>query len=690
MLKIIASNKIYLYIIPVFIVLWGVFVNYFSGPFFLNRIDPEFPYLLNGLNVAYPDFARIGHTDHPGTPFQLFTGILIRIIYWISGSENIVESVISDPELYLLWSSILLTIITALIVLIIGKVVYKNSGSLFGSFILQSTLFLNIVLIEVFSRYNPDRALIIYTLFFVIVCYKFLYQEKFSSRKMALYSGIIMGLGFITKVSYLPMLIIPFILISSFKNRLLYIGTFIIVSFILLLPVLNRFNDIYHFVIGMATHDGLYGKGDEQIINIDSFLRNLYLILIINISFCVILILSIRAFIRMMIKRELRIHHYKEFLLLLAFILCTLISILLVAKHFKNYYLAPVLTMAGIMFYVFWKLNEKIKYSRLIFTSLLIVLVGISIFYFAKKVPYGIINNQAIEVSRIYFEDHIPPNSYLLIESTWNPAPFIENGLVYGNVYVRYSYKYYRDYKKVYPNVYTYEGRNLPLKYFNMINVNTEAILKSGQEVFIYSNPLRNSGEIIAYLKDQAYKANIELAIDTVFHNDYNKEFFIKVKNASNWRIINNQKCGFEKHDVFSLLTDDELNPVHGNYKFDSIEVYRGLKSVVLDSIHWFSPKFKLYNIVEGDYIEVAIKIKTETDNEDWSLGVSSEKPYLDDFYYLQRESVGYITDQWQIVRLSFTVPKQPADSIVDVFFQYNGKEEIYLDDFEVTHFSDK
>ncbi|MFC2107559.1 hypothetical protein ACFLRY_04415 [Bacteroidota bacterium] len=684
------NTKPFIYLIPLLVLILGILINNFTGLFYPTRIDPEYPYLLNGLNATYPDFSRIGHTDHPGTPFQLLTGIFIKLIYWINGNGNITESVISNPELYLLWSSILITIITAFVVLNLGQVVYKNSGSIFGSLILQSTVLLNIVLIEIFSRYIPDRALIIYTFIFVILCYKYLYQEGFSSRKMALYSGLIMGLGFITKISYLPMLIIPLILINSFKNRILYIVTFIVVSFILLLPVLDRFNDMYQFVLGMATHDGLYGKGNEQIVNINSFLYNLNLIFKYNLSFCIIFLLSFVVFISMLFKSRLRNRSQKEFLMHLAFILATLISVILVAKHFKNYYLTPVFSMAGLMFYMVWKLKPIKRYFNLIFIVLFLVLIALPVYSFIKQIPTGVINKQANIVSIDYVKKHIPTSSYLLIEPSWQSSPFIENGLVYGNSYVRFRYKFYRDYKKVYPNVLTYEGKDFPLKYFRMINVDTEAILKSGQDIFIYATPSNNSSDLIAYLNEQAMRANIALSIDTVFNNDYNEELIISVSNSSNWRIINNQECGFEKHNEYSLLSDDGKNPVYGNYKLDSTELYSGQSSVRLDSNNYFSPKIKLNNIDEGDYIEVEIKIKEGKENDDWFLGVSSEKPYLDDFYYIKRESIGYITDHWQIVRLSFTIPKKPTDGIIDIFFQYEGNNVMHIDDFVVRHFSNR
>ena len=67
--------------IPVLSVIWSLVLNHLSGPHYLSRTDPEYVYLLNGMNVSLLEFDRIGHVDHPGTPFQLITGLFMTLGY---------------------------------------------------------------------------------------------------------------------------------------------------------------------------------------------------------------------------------------------------------------------------------------------------------------------------------------------------------------------------------------------------------------------------------------------------------------------------------------------------------------------------------------------------------------------------------------------------------------------------------
>ncbi|RLD54484.1 MAG: hypothetical protein DRJ05_14580, partial [Bacteroidetes bacterium] len=149
-------RKKLIYIIPAIVILWSQYLIYVVGPFYLTRTDPEMPYLLNGLNCAILEFNRIGHIDHPGTPFQLITGLFIRITFLLFGQGPIVEDVISRPEFYLTAASVMLTILTAFIILWLGKIILRSGGHFFGAIILQTSVFLSTVLINIPIRYIPD------------------------------------------------------------------------------------------------------------------------------------------------------------------------------------------------------------------------------------------------------------------------------------------------------------------------------------------------------------------------------------------------------------------------------------------------------------------------------------------------------------------------------------------------------
>ena len=59
-----------LWILPIFTLMWGIFILFYFDTFYSRNIDPEYPYLINGLNAAILKFNQIGHYDHPELLFK--------------------------------------------------------------------------------------------------------------------------------------------------------------------------------------------------------------------------------------------------------------------------------------------------------------------------------------------------------------------------------------------------------------------------------------------------------------------------------------------------------------------------------------------------------------------------------------------------------------------------------------------
>ncbi|MBC8487468.1 MAG: hypothetical protein H8D45_15670 [Bacteroidetes bacterium] len=677
-------------IIPAIVVLWSLYINHLSGPFSLSHIDPEFPYLLNGLNCAILDFDRIGHIDHPGTPFQLLTGFFIRIIYWAAGKGPIVEDVISRPEMYLAWSSFLLSVLTAGIILWLGKIVLRQNNNLFGAVILQSSVFLNIVLIDIPSRYIPDRMLMIYVLIFVGLCFKYFYQDEFKGKKFAIQSGILMGIAFVTKFNFLPLLIIPFFIVDKMKERLIYFVSFLLSAVIFFLPVYDKFSYYRRFITGILMHDGLYGQGTNQVINIKSFLHNMSLIFEYNTSFFIILLAAFVLLIILAFKPSIRNKQKKEFLFIIAFMFATAISIVMVAKHFKNYYLTPVFSLTGFIFYILWRIsrsNFAFRYIKHVFVLLLLILVILSIVRLYPGYSYRVQRYHENNLTVSYIKRNISSTDYFFIEPSWMSGPMITNGLVYGVTYVGYKHYYYNDYEKIYPNIITWEGKDNPMKYFRMVDADNEAILKSGKNIYVLSTPGRNAIKLINYLDNCALNMGISLSKDTVFTNSNKKEYIIRIRNKDNWKTINESRCGFEKIQGNTLSTDNEKTSLIGKFNLTGKEVCNGSNALKLDSTIPVSPKYIINNISVGDYIEVTVKRRKNNNPKKGMLVLCSSAPVYDSTIFTESSSVSSVSAKWEIVRLNTEINFQPANNTLSCFFRYSGDEVVFIDDFTFKHF---
>ncbi len=690
MFKNIRLKKGLLYFIPGLVVLWSVYLIYLNGPFFSSRMDPEYPYLLNGLNCAILEFNRIGHVDHPGTPFQLLTGFFIQLTHLFFGEGNIIDDVISRPEFYLTASSYLFAFLTALIILWLGRVGLSKSDNFLSSIILQSSMFFSITLVFIAHRFIPDRFLLLLVLIFVGLCYQYFYGKKYPGNKFAIYSGIIMGLGFVTKFNFLPLLIIPVFLVDKWKERFIYSGSFLITVFIAFLPILNKFSYFKVFILGLVTHEGIYGTGQERIFDFQKFLLNTSRVFYDYISFSIIFVTAFILLVIMIFKSRIRKAKKKEFRFLISYVIVFIISLIMVSKHYKDYYLIPVMTLSGFVFILNWKIIESLVVFRnlgKIYALLFFILIFVPMARYYKPYSYSKKTRLNKNKTSVFQDLDIPETDFFIIEPTWMKGPLKENGLLYGISYVYKPYLFYNHYEKAYPNILTLNWKNNSLKYFSMLDAEIETILKSGKNIFVYSTPGRNANVLMEYFDSSANEIGISMERDTVFANCSDHEFIIKLKNSSNWKTIDEGVCGFEKTLDNKFYTEDGKTPLSGSFTQNKDESCNGVFSYMLNKTANMSPVIMLKNVSKNDYIELTIKRKISEDKNMGTLILSSYYPAQDSVYFITRTSLSAISNDWELLRISANITHQPLEGNINCFYQYNGNGHVYIDDLSFKHF---
>ena len=521
-------------ILPLLLLAWGIFTYLLYDPFFSRTIDPEFPYLINGLNCATLKFNYIGHYDHPGTPFQVFNGIVIRLTHLVSGKGNIVQDVFARPEHYMNAISNSMLFVQVLLIFAVGFVGFKRKIPFWQIAILQASCFFNDVLIWFFNRANPDRFFMITFLIFILIYLKHGYENR-SLRKFAIWSGVAMALGLATKINYLPLLILPLLYIDTNKNRLIYVGSCIVSFFIFIAPIINKFNDFFRFLTGIFKHDELYGGGQANILNVQKMMNSTVEIFKGNPELYVLIItLIVMAFIAFRKRKE----GMNGFMLLFAgFLVIIVVQMLMVSKHYKNYYLAPTFIIYGFIFFsisLFLYKIMKRKIYLIIFSILLPVLFLYNTVHKVKR-DYPVILNSILERNKIrtFVDTEISKTDYWFIEPTWESAPFVENALVYGLSYCGHRTDYLPQLMAVNPNIITYEGNTEQVKMWRGSPVNLDSIIATGKNINVYSTPDRHASILIGMVKVAAARNNIQLSVDTVFSDSVTKNEIIRIKSQS-------------------------------------------------------------------------------------------------------------------------------------------------------------
>jgi len=530
-------------IFPIILICWGLAIFYFFDPFFARTIDPEYPYLINGLNIAQARFNFIGHFDHPGTPFQVYNAIVIKLTHLISGHGNIAEDVFARPEFYMKSISGSLFLIQTILIFWVGHLALRRKIPVWQILILQASFLFSSELIWLFIRATPDRFFMIAGLIFTLVYLKHGYENR-SMRKFALWSGVAMALGFATKFNFLPVLLLPLLFIDTNKNRLIYVASGIVSFFLFILPIINRFKEFRHFITDIIKHDELYGKGNSNALNIQKMVDSLTEIIRINPGLLVFIIVLMALIILAILKRK---EVNKDFIWIFSgFLIIFIVQIVMVSKHFKNYYLAPSFVFYGFMFFVVSLFLSKIikKKNSLIVTCSIIPVMLIGFAFAKAKADLPVISARINQEGKIrnFVEKNISTDDFWFVQPTWEGAPFKENAIVYGISYCGHREEYLPQLMASNPNIITYEYDNELVKLWRCTVVSLDSVVATGKNIYIYSTPGRNADILQQLVKNAATRNNFQLAIDTVYSDPETNSQIIKnyaVNSKSDWQTKN-------------------------------------------------------------------------------------------------------------------------------------------------------
>lgn len=382
-------NKYLFYLIflllPVLYFLTAFILKSAQGPYYLNFYDPGYVYLISSLNIAQG--FGVGHFDHPGTTVQILGSVIIRICFLICGKDpDIAADVLSGPEEYLFILNTTFILINSVTLIILGIAAYKFTKNIYLSIFLQLSPFASMEIFYGSIIVSPDNFLITVSLLFIcaLLYYWFRTDENCNPPfKLILAFGIICGLGLATKLNFIPLVFIPFFLIKGYKNKM-YFWILTIISFILFIsPILADISTFAEWVERLVLNSGKYGKGDSNVINANLLLPNLKQIFskdaVFTFSFLVLILSFVLSLLRYFKEKQTGAKYFTKInKIMLSLLFAVSLQILLVAKHYAQYYLIPSMMLSIIIFAVciyiilpfFEKANKSIKpehYIALIF-----------------------------------------------------------------------------------------------------------------------------------------------------------------------------------------------------------------------------------------------------------------------------------------------------------------------------------
>jgi hypothetical protein len=504
------SNTKYLFVLLILPLLFLFFGNNFHRTHYAG--DPDYIYLMNAISLSRGVDA--GHIDNPGTTVMELGACLLWIHYFMEGSDKdtLQYAVLKEPDKYVNLIRQAFILLIAFAMIISGWIVYSKTRNLWSALIFQITPFLSVNVLEhAWTKVSPEPVLLFITTLYAAVLVVYYYDTKQRSRFYIMLFSLMGGFGLATKATFLPVLVIPFFLLANWKRSLIYLFGVVAIFFLFTLPAHAEYHRMFDWFIGILTHKGIYGGGEKGFIDIPLYLQNLNQIIVNNLFFSFVLLISIVSiflvYFHSKISRSQKGAENKP--ILLALVSANILGILVVAKHYHaNHYLLPALALSGVtLFFSFESIKtisnrgNWLKFAQIIFIALFLLV------FFIWFIPLLQVKNQGYkETNKEYVEvNEIMKCNYAEFRKVYHYPDGLNklSALKFGNGYSKLTNQ--KALTKLYPNAFFYNVMSGQFQLWEKDVSEKDVFDNLGQEVIITGRPIKP--EDLAALK----KSGIDL-----------------------------------------------------------------------------------------------------------------------------------------------------------------------------------
>jgi hypothetical protein len=651
--------------------------------------DPESAYLMNGLNIATGK--AVGHFDNPGTTVQVYSSVVLQITHFLRFNDlDLQTDVLQNSEFYIEVLRKSLIVFNAGILLLLGIAVFLLLHNFWAALLLQVAPFMSVTLIEeLYTKVAPEPLLFSSVAILIIMMVKYYTSPAPDSKKYAILFGMLSGFGLATKMTFLPILIIPFIILNGNRNKWLY-AIAVIPSFIMFtLPAAKGYMHMAKWFLNLGTHTGTYGQGSAGIIDPVQYFNSLVLIAKNNIALVTVLAIGIVVlFVFRFAFTDFKESKWrKEFYMLLAVLVAIAGSILMVAKHYhSNHYLFPALSLSGfalVLVYLLVNRNlqaQKTTLFRFSLPATVVLIVAFSL----TNIPtltlaykgYRMSNQSTDETLALLDRDY---KDYVKVY--YYPVSFNEfSSLRWGNTYSRlYSSAKLME---LYPDGLFY---NTWAKSFQLWETSIPAgefVKKYGGKILMVGGP--RTYEELMVVKDAGLKLKKihEGRVQVVYEIDTAKSVFFKeisYSGPTKWKLSNSFES-FSDDNHWIMVDDDRFCKNSGLTKE---KPRTGSYSFALPSLDTYAMEYELRNVKPGQIYIISIWRYGGSDQA--SVVVSSKQ--AGQFY---AKSKGFTeTDEkgWGKLLLTIKVPEKFTEDRLKVYLWNHGNSPAWFDDLEIIQY---
>jgi hypothetical protein len=249
-------------VVPLLLVALAAALVGSQGSYESRNLDPEYIYLLNALNLLA--FHAPFHTDHPGTTLHVL-GAACLFVRWLGeaaagGTASVQRSVLGDPEGYLRTLNLLLVMLVALAVYAAGRAAGRVANALPVGIALQLGAFSFATPLRSLSRVSPEPLLFALVFAFFVPLLPLIFASENEPSRGAAASGMIFGLGMVSKMTFLPLAAAAFFF-RTWRARARFAFAAALTMAVTTLPIWSQLPYVARWMLRLLTHSGAYGEG---------------------------------------------------------------------------------------------------------------------------------------------------------------------------------------------------------------------------------------------------------------------------------------------------------------------------------------------------------------------------------------------------------------------------------------------
>ncbi len=236
------------------------------GPlFFGSNQDPSYSYLIGSLRLAEQGKTAFFH--HPGLPTQGIGAVVLTAVHAVAGRhDDLTRDVLARPELYLRAIQLTMLAVVASLLAAVGSLAWRHGDAVAG-LLLQTAPFLGALSLKALSDVSPESTLMAAAVALNLAIWHLVTVRPADERALAVAFGAIVAVAFTTRISALLFMVVPPLLLGSWRDRAIFAGTAAAGSGLVFLLIGGQWRQFLDWIVSQGRRTGAYGSTQSSILD---------------------------------------------------------------------------------------------------------------------------------------------------------------------------------------------------------------------------------------------------------------------------------------------------------------------------------------------------------------------------------------------------------------------------------------